>query len=110
MSTACRSLVKRSLIVEQLESRRLLAFNPSPVEQEFLQLTNRLRTEPAGEFARLFSSAAPLSARDSIFQSELDFFGVQGNTLKSELQALSPQPPLAWTRGPSYSLRPITRP
>lgn len=82
--------------LESLEIRRLLAFDPSGAEQELMQLTNRIRTDPRGEFSRLFTSAAPLTARDPIFQLELDFFQVNGTTLRNELAALTPVPPVAW--------------
>jgi uncharacterized protein YkwD len=89
----------RKLSVEQLEFRRLLAINPSAVEQEFMQLTNRFRTDPVGEFSRLISVASPIQARDPIFQLELDTFGVNGTTLRNEFQQLSAVPPLAWSDG-----------
>lgn len=82
--------------LETLEIRRLLAFDPTGAEQELLQLTNRIRTDPRGEFSRLFSSAAPLTARDPSFQLELDFFNVNGTMLRDELAALTPVPPVAW--------------
>lgn len=86
----------RRLGIEQLESRRLLAFNPSGAEQEFLQMTNRFRTDPAGEFTRLISSASPIRARDATLQNDLDAFGVDGNLLRSEIQSLTPVAPVAW--------------
>ncbi len=82
--------------LETLEIRRLLAFDPTGAEQELMQLTNRIRTDPRGEFSRLFTSAAPLTSRDPIFQLELDFFQVSGTTLRNELAALTAVPPLAW--------------
>ncbi len=86
----------RSLRFEQLESRRLFAINPTGEEQELLQLINRFRTDPGGEFNRLFSSAAPLTARDSSMQVELDFFKVDANMLRNEWAALSPVKPVTW--------------
>ncbi|MCA9128035.1 MAG: cadherin-like domain-containing protein [Planctomycetales bacterium] len=86
----------RWLAVESLESRRLLAFNPTGFEQELLQLTNRFRTDPSGEFSRLISSASPITARDPVVQNDLTYFGVDGNVLRAELQALPPVPPVGW--------------
>ncbi|MCA9194732.1 MAG: hypothetical protein KDB03_23335, partial [Planctomycetales bacterium] len=80
---------------EHLEARRLLAFDPSPIEQELIQLTNRFRSDPTGEFGRLISVASPILARDPVLQTDLDFFKVDGNLLRNELAALSPAPPLA---------------
>lgn len=88
--------IKRPLTLECLEDRRLLAFNPTAIEQEYLQRVNRFRADPAGEFNRMFSSASPLIAREASVQNAVDFFKVNGNTLKSELSALSAVPPLAW--------------
>ncbi len=86
----------RPLNIEQLECRRLLALNPTAAEQELLQLTNRFRTDPQGEFSRLMSSASPLRSRDPILQDDLDAAQVDGNLLRSELSALSSVPPVAW--------------
>ncbi|GIW98278.1 MAG: hypothetical protein KatS3mg111_1611 [Pirellulaceae bacterium] len=89
--------VVRHLTLEALEARRLLAFNPTAEQWELFQLVNRLRTDPAGEFDRLFTSASPLVARDASIQPDIDFAGVDGNLLRSELAALTPVPPLAWS-------------
>lgn len=82
--------------IEPLESRRLFAIDPTGDEQEMLQLINRFRTDPTGEFDRLFSSASPLKARDGSMQADLDFFKVDGNLLRSEFAALSPVMPVTW--------------
>ncbi len=89
----------RPLQVEQLETRRLLAFNPTGAEQELLQLTNRFRTDPGGEYSRLIASTSPIRSRDTLLQADLDGFGVNGSTLRAELQALSPAAPVAWSEG-----------
>lgn len=90
------SQANRPLQLETLESRRLLAFNPTGAEQEFLQLVNRYRTDPKGEFNRLFESASPLKSRDPVLQNDLDFANVNGNVLRSELNAVQPTPPVTW--------------
>lgn len=87
---------RRCLAVEQLECRRLLSINPTGQEQEFLQLVNRFRTDPRGEFDRIFSSTSPLKSRYSTIQSDLDRHKVSGSLLKSEWAALSPVEPLVW--------------
>lgn len=87
---------RRCLAVEQLECRRLLSINPTGQEQEFLQLVNRFRTDPRGEFDRIFSSTSPLKSRYSTIQSDLDRHQVSGALLKSEWAALSPVEPLVW--------------
>ncbi|HBE67439.1 MAG TPA: hypothetical protein DDW52_04750, partial [Planctomycetaceae bacterium] len=86
----------RTLDIQQLEDRRLLALNPTGAEQELLQLINRFRTSPSAEFGRMFSSVSPLRARDADVQSQVDYFGTNGTVLKQEFDALDPSPPLAW--------------
>ncbi len=93
---------ERSLSIEQLESRRLLALNPTAIEQEVLQLVNRFRTDPKGEFNRVFSSASPLRARDASLQAVLDSLPsnrkVNGAMLRNEWNSLSPVEPLVWNK------------
>jgi len=91
-----RHRASRRCSVEFLEQRRLLAFNPTADEQHFFQLVNRFRTDPQAEFGRLIASTSPLVARDPILQTDLDFAQVNGGALKSQLESLSPVPPLAW--------------
>ncbi|MEZ6135242.1 MAG: Ig-like domain-containing protein [Pirellulaceae bacterium] len=95
----CLPTLRRRPVLEELECRRLLALNPTAAEQEFLQLVNRFRVDPVGEYARLISVASPITARNPIFQAELDFFSVNGNTLRSEMLSLRPASPLAWDDG-----------
>lgn len=90
------TLRTRPMRIESLETRRLLAFNPTAGEQELLQLVNRFRTDPQGEFARLITTASPLKARDPILQVDLDFAQVNGAVLKTQLGSMRPVPPLAW--------------
>jgi hypothetical protein len=91
-----RRHIPRRCVLESLEHRRLLAFNPTAEEQHLLQLVNRFRTDPQGEFGRLISSPSPLVARDSVLQADLDFAQVNGAALKSQLESLSAVPPVAW--------------
>lgn len=111
----CDRAGARFLVFEHLEDRRLFAIdtldldiNPTGYEQEFLQLVNRFRNDPAGEFARMFSSASPLTARDPSFQQFLASeyrrttggplipFSVDGNVLRATLAAMSSAEPLIW--------------
>ena len=83
--------------METLERRILLTFDPSPLEQESLELLNRFRDNPQAELDELLSShPTPLTARDADVQEALDFFSVDGATLESQFASLSPAPPLAW--------------
>lgn len=87
---------KRPLSMESLETRRLLAFDPTALEQEMLQLINRFRSDPTGEYSRLISSDAPLRSFDTEVTAQLDFSKVDGAMLRSEMSRLSPAPPVAW--------------
>ena len=89
-------LPKRILSVESLENRRLLAFDPSAVEQEMLQLINRFRSDPTGEFGRLIATESPLRSHEAEVTTQLDFSKVDGAMLRSELSRLSAAPPVAW--------------
>lgn len=87
----------RRVSTETLERRLLLTFDPSPIEQEMLELLNRFRDNPQAELDELLSShPTPLTARDADVQQALDFFSVDGNALESQFASLSPAPPLAW--------------
>jgi Bacterial Ig domain/Dockerin type I domain len=87
---------KRQMHVESLETRRLMAFDPTALEQEMLQLINRFKSDPTGEYGRLIASDSPLRSFDAEVTSQLDFSKVDGGMLRSELSRLSPVPPVAW--------------
>lgn len=92
-----RRAVARRVTTETLERRLLLTFDPSPLEQEMLELLNRFRDDPQAELDELLSSyPTPLTARDADVQEALDFFNVNGSALESQFANLSPAPPLAW--------------
>ncbi len=72
---------------EQLESRRLLAFDPSPLEQAFMENINRMRLDPQGELDVIFTNdTAPLRAREASVQAALDFFGVDSNSIAQSME------------------------
>ena len=82
--------------MEKLESRVLLAFNPSPLEQAVLEDINRMRIDPQGELDVFFVQTRPLIARNADVQSAINFFRVNGSTLLSQWNDLEPVPPVAW--------------
>ncbi len=90
------STITRRPIYESLEHRRLLALDPTPLEQEMIQLTNRFRSDPANEYGRLIKVDAPIQSPDAEVTSNLTYFKVDSSMLKSELSRLSPSPPVAW--------------
>jgi uncharacterized protein YkwD len=81
---------------ESLESRQLLAFDPSPLEQAMLEDINRMRLDPAGELDVLFLQTRPLLAHDADVQGALNFFRVDPTALLSQWSELEPVPPVAW--------------
>jgi len=94
---SCRRAKARRVSTETLERRLLLTFDPSPLEQEMLELLNRFRDNPQAELDELLAShPSPLTARDADVQAALDFFSVDGAALESQFASLSPAPPLAW--------------
>ena len=82
--------------VEALEPRELLAFDPTPMEQAYLERINHMRLDPQGELDVLFSSLDPLIARDATVQSAMNFFRVDSQLLLSQWEDLTPTTPLAW--------------
>ncbi len=65
-------------------------------DQYMVELMNRFRLDPGGEFDRIVASAASSSAHDADVTAALRWFGVDLKALKSELGALSAVQPLAW--------------
>jgi hypothetical protein len=70
---------------------------PTGFEQELLELANRFRLDPAGEFDRLVRDAAAQEGRDPAVTAALRWFDVDMARLEAELAALAPAPPLAWS-------------
>ena len=88
---------------ESLEVRRMLAFDPSPFEQEQLEHINRMRLDPAAELGVFFDSLSPLNTKEpdglddfSPIQDALNHFNVSGSTLQTQWAQLQAAPPLAW--------------
>ncbi len=82
--------------IEMLEARALLAA-PTNLEQELLEWVNRFRINPAGEYNRLIRSDLPLSSDIPGVADAISFFSVNLGRLRSELAALAPAAPLAWS-------------
>lgn len=76
--------------LEILEPRLLLALNPTPREQELLEMLNRFRTNPQGELNIL------LNTKNQDVQDALNFFNVNLTVLKQQFDQLLPAQPLAW--------------
>jgi Domain of unknown function (DUF4114)/Cysteine-rich secretory protein family len=69
--------------------------NPTAQEQEFLELTNRMRMAPQAELELLLNSPDP-TTKASI-DGALKYFGTNIDTLKSQWASLVEVAPLAWS-------------
>jgi Ca2+-binding RTX toxin-like protein len=76
--------------VENLESRLLFALTITPREQELLEMLNRMRTNPQGEYAILTQT------KNKDVQDAISFFHVNLSVLKQQFSQLTPAQPLAW--------------
>ena len=70
---------------------------PTPQEQEMLELTNRMRMNPAAELDILVDRLIPISSADPDVDLAVNFFEVDGNLLASQWNELTPAQPLAWS-------------
>lgn len=83
--------------VERLEDRLLLSLDPSPEAQELLVHLNRMRVDPQGELAVLFTSLNPLLARDPDANQAIDYFDDPTSaSIQADWPSLAPVDPLVW--------------
>lgn len=81
---------------ESLEPRVMLAFDPTALEQAYLESINRTRTDPEGELSVLFSDIETLTSRDFYTQGAIDFFNVSPSLFLSQWADLTAVAPVAW--------------
>jgi hypothetical protein len=87
----------RAVCIERLESRTMLAFDPSAQAQEMLEHVNRMRVNPQAELNVLFSNLNPLTARDPDANAAIRHFNDPTSAgIQSEWSSLRPTAPLAW--------------
>lgn len=91
--------------LEALEAREVPTINPTGMEQEMLELVNRMRMDPQGELSRLLTSTNPVQSADPQVQAALSYFGVSGSTLAAQWASLTAAQPLAWSDGLMNSSR-----
>jgi len=77
------------------------AADPTPEQQYWLELMNRMRDDPATELERLVNFSAPgvwdsPRSDDPDVAAALNFFGVSAATLAAQWSTLTAAPPLAW--------------
>ena len=65
-------------------------------DQYLVELTNRFRLDPAGEYDRIIANSGSATAHDADVTAALRWFGVDLKALGRELDALDPAQPLAW--------------
>jgi len=82
-----------------------MAFNPTPAEQEMLELINRMRMNPSAELNLLLNSLNPIGSADPDVDSAVKFFNVNSTTLVNQWSQLTPAPPLAWNANLSNAAR-----
>ncbi|MEE4348913.1 MAG: Ig-like domain-containing protein [Pacificimonas sp.] len=70
-----------------------MGFQPTAFEQLQLELINRFRLDPAGEYDRLVINGQGTTAE---VQAAIAFFGVDIAVLESQLSTLTPVAPFAW--------------
>ncbi len=93
-----RTTPHRALGVETLENRILFTFDPSPAEQQLLELVNRFRAAPTAELGLLTSSlGTPAHSSDTDINNNLVGFNVNGPALQTAFSTLVAAPPLAWS-------------
>lgn len=96
-----RSQKRVVLRTEQLESRRMMTFNPTALEQEALELVNRVRMDPQGELDHLFLSNTIgnpnyFVSPDAGVNAATDFFNTSATAFYSQWSTLTPTTPVAW--------------
>ena len=69
---------------------------PTAYEQEMLELINRARLSPAGEFDALISNAATGQAVQTNITQALNYFGVDLDSFRAQLEGLEAVAPVAW--------------
>jgi uncharacterized protein YkwD len=104
-SSARRRSCVRAVEFETLETRRVLAFDPTAQEQETLELMNAMRLDPQGHLNTLFRSLNPLTSFDAESQTSMDAFNVNSANFIPEWQKLSAVAPLSWNEALYNSTR-----
>jgi hypothetical protein len=69
---------------------------PTNEEQELLEIINRLRLDPAGEFDRLILNAAQRIGVTTGVTGAINFFNVDLTLFRQQMLAFNPVAPLAW--------------
>jgi len=79
----------------------LRAADPTEVQQYWLELTNRFRSDPQNELARLVNFSSPgvwgePKSDDIHIVNALNYFGTSASDLAAQFSLLTAAPPVAW--------------
>lgn len=83
--------------------------NPNAFEQELLELINRARANPAGEFDALIKDAATRTGVTQEISNALQYFNVDMAMLRSQLNQTTAVAPLAWNSNLNEAARTHTQ-
>lgn len=80
----------------------LEAADPTAEQQYWLELTNRFRSDPQNELAKLVKYSAPgvwgtPKSDDAYIANALNFFGTSATDLATQFSSLTAAPPVAWS-------------
>ncbi|MFW5840272.1 MAG: CAP domain-containing protein [Planctomycetota bacterium] len=95
--TMLRFSVACCVVLAGLGQVRAQGFDPSADEQYMLELTNRMRLDPAPELGLLVDNLDPISSPYRNIDRAIDFFNVDGQVLQDQWDQLVPAPPVAWS-------------
>ena len=95
---------QRKLRIESLEGRRVFTLNPTGLEQEMLEMVNRVRTNPVDEPDELFLSTMVGNSNffvspDADVNAATDFFNTVGTAFLNDWATQTAAPPVAWNEG-----------
>ena len=71
-------------------------YTPTDFEQEMLELTNRARSNPQGEYEALLGSAPGATGVTAEIRSAVEYFNVDLELFRTQLEAFTSVAPLAW--------------
>lgn len=80
----------------------LEAADPTAEQQYWLELTNRFRSDPQNELAKLVNFSSPgvwgtPKSSDAYIANALNFFGTSASDLATQFSSLTAAPPVAWS-------------
>ncbi len=85
------------VLLEALERRELLTFDPTPNEQYLMEMLNRMRLHPSAELGYMTSSlGAQARSANSDIDGALLAFHTNGTVLAQQWASLTAVQPLAW--------------